>query len=41
MASKSINTILNLKDNFSKTVNKTSANTKKFQRQIKLIENQV
>ncbi|MFA5527652.1 MAG: phage tail tape measure protein, partial [Peptostreptococcales bacterium] len=40
MASKTINTILNLKDNFSKTVKKTTDNTKKFQRQIKQAENQ-
>ncbi len=38
--SKKINTILNLKDNFSKTVQKTTQNTKKFQRQIQLAEKQ-
>lgn len=40
MASKTINTILNLKDNFSKTINRTSKNTSEFQRRIKLAENQ-
>jgi len=40
MASKSINTILNLRDNFSKTIDKTTKNTKQFQRQIKQAENQ-
>jgi len=40
IASKVINTILNLKDNFSKTISKTSQSTKKFQRQIRQAENQ-
>lgn len=40
MASKVIDTILNLKDNFSRTINQTTANTKQFQRQIKMAENQ-
>ncbi|WP_297422090.1 hypothetical protein [Clostridium sp.] len=40
MASKVIDTILNLKDNFSKVINQTTNNTKKFQRQIKMAENQ-
>jgi hypothetical protein len=40
VASKTINTILNLKDNFSKTIDKTTNNTKQFQRQIKQAENQ-
>lgn len=39
MASKSINSILNLKDNFSKTINKTSKNTQQFQRQMKHASN--
>lgn len=41
MASKTINTILNLKDNFSKTIKNTSQNTKQFQRQAKMLSNQV
>lgn len=41
MASKTINTILNLKDNFSKTLDKTNNNTKKFQRQLKHAQNAV
>lgn len=40
MSSRVINTILNLKDQFSSTINKVAANTKKFQREIKLAENQ-
>lgn len=40
MASKTINTILNLKDNFSKTVNNVTKNTKQFQRQVKEASNQ-
>jgi methyl-accepting chemotaxis protein len=40
LASKTINTILNLKDNFSKTIEKTGSNTKKFQRHLKQAENQ-
>lgn len=39
MASKTIGTILNLKDNFSKTINKTTNNTKQFQRQLKHTQN--
>lgn len=35
MASKVISTILNLKDNFSKTISQTTSNTKKFQSEIK------
>ena len=41
MASKSINTILNLRDNFSKTINKTTSKTQQFQRRVKQAENQV
>ncbi|HBM74719.1 MAG TPA: hypothetical protein DD429_04095 [Clostridiaceae bacterium] len=41
MASKTINTILNLKDNFSKTIDKTTKNAKGFQRQIKHTQNTV
>lgn len=40
MSSKTINTILNLKDNFSKGVNSATSSTKQFQRQIKQAENQ-
>lgn len=40
MASKVINSILNLKDNFSNTINKVTNNTKQFQRQVKLAEKQ-
>ncbi len=40
MASKTISTILNLKDNFSKTIKKATGNTKEFQREIKHIKNQ-
>lgn len=36
---KSISAILNLKDNFSKTLQKTTANTKQFQRQMKKVSN--
>lgn len=41
MASKTISTILNLKDNFSKTIDKTTKNTKDFQRQLKHTQNSV
>lgn len=41
MASKSINTILNLRDNFSKTITKTTSKTQQFQRRVKQAENQV
>lgn len=41
MASKTIGTILNLKDNFSKTINKTTQNTKQFQRQLKHTQNSI
>lgn len=41
MASKTISTILNLKDNFSKTITKTTQNTKQFQRQVQHTQNQV
>lgn len=41
MASKTIGTILNLKDNFSKTINKTTQNTKEFQRQLKHTQNSI
>ncbi len=40
MASKTISTILNLRDNFSKTIKKATGNTKEFQREIKHIKNQ-
>lgn len=36
---KSITAILNLKDNFSNVLNKTTANTKQFQRQMKQVSN--
>lgn len=38
MASKSINAILNLKDNFSKVLKNTSQNTKNFQKQMKAVQ---
>lgn len=40
MASKVIDTILNLRDNFSKTIENTTKATKQFQRQMKMAENQ-
>lgn len=40
MASKTINTILNLKDNFGKTIDKTTTKTKQFKREVKQAENQ-
>ncbi|NFA43364.1 phage tail tape measure protein [Clostridium botulinum] len=40
MANKVINTILNLKDNFSKSLKKTTDNTNKFKKQMKLVEMQ-
>lgn len=40
MSSKTINTILNLKDNFSKGISSATSSTKQFQRQIKQAENQ-
>lgn len=40
MASKTISTILNLKDNFSKTIKKATGNSKEFKREIKHIKNQ-
>lgn len=40
MASKTIATILTLRDDFSRTLQNTSKNTKEFQRQLKLAENQ-
>lgn len=40
MASKTINTILNLKDNFSKTIKNVTGNTKQFQRQVKQAQNE-
>lgn len=40
MSSKAINTILNLKDNFSKGIKSATSSTDKFSRQIKLAENQ-
>lgn len=40
MSSKTISTILNLKDNFSSTINKVTSNTKQFQRQVQQAENQ-
>ena len=40
MANKVINTILNLKDNFSKTIDKTTKNTKQFQREVKQAQNE-
>ncbi len=40
MASKVIDTILNLRDNFSKTIEGTTKATKQFQRQMKMAENQ-
>mgnify|MGYP000918031404 CR=1 FL=1 len=39
MASKTINTILNLKDNFSKTLQKTTDKTKKFKYQLNQAQN--
>lgn len=41
MASKVINTILNLKDNFSKSLQNTTKNTKEFQRTMKIMKNSV
>lgn len=38
MATKSINTILNLKDNFSSGVSKATSSTKNFQRQIQMAQ---
>ena len=40
MANRVINTILNLKDNFSKGLKNVSANTKQFQKQMKQVEMQ-
>ena len=41
MASKTIATILSLKDSFSSTIKQTTSNTKAFQNQIKSTQNQV
>lgn len=41
MATKTINTILNLKDNFSGKIKQTTNNTKQSSKQIKLLNNQV
>lgn len=40
MASKTINTILNLRDNFSRTIDKTSESTKKFKKHLNDAEKQ-